>query len=196
MLTICSVNPNVSVDILYDVTLVVINITRYKVSLDFFLSWTVVNRLSSQFIHSFIHSYSFPSFKPYYSCLRFCFPSFVPSIHNPINPSIQPSIHPSIHSLLIHSIHPSIHSWRMQRLVHVIMMAADAVATNASATMTWLWLLVSVLHCSKLVRDSTIPRWPPDAILNYKKAFIENDRESSVLDSRHLQATFLKKSAF
>ena len=42
----------------------------------------------------------------------------------------------------------------------------------------------------------TNPRWPPDAILNYKKGFIENDRESSVLDSRHLQATFLKKSAF
>ena len=39
--------------------------------------------------------------------------------------------------------------------------------------------LVSVLHWSKS-RNST------------KKAFIKNDRESSVLDSKHLQATFLK----
>ena len=45
-------------------------------------------------------------------------------------------------------------------------------------------------------RNSTNPGWPPDAILNYKKAFIENDRKSSVLDPRHLQATFMKKSAF
>ena len=48
-----------------------------------------------------------------------------------------------------------------------------------------------MLHWSKS-GNSTNPRWPPDAILHYKKAFIENDRESSVLDSRHLQATFLK----
>ena len=53
----------------------------------------------------------------------------------------------------------------------------------------------SVLHWSKSI-NSTNPRWPPNVILNYKKAFVENDRESSVLDSRHLQATFLKKSAF
>ena len=55
--------------------------------------------------------------------------------------------------------------------------------------------LVSVLHWSKSM-NSTNPRWPPDAILNYKKAFIENDRESSVLDSLHLQANFLKKISF
>ena len=54
---------------------------------------------------------------------------------------------------------------------------------------------MSVLDWSKS-RNSTNPRWPPDAILNYKKAFIENDRESSDLDSRHLQATFLKKISF
>ena len=52
-----------------------------------------------------------------------------------------------------------------------------------------------MLHWSKS-KNSTNPRWPPDAILNYKKAFIENDRESSVLDSRHLQATFLKNISF
>ena len=34
------------------------------------------------------------------------------------------------------------------------------------------------------------------AILNYRKAYTENDRESSDLEFRHLQATFIKKSAF
>ena len=54
---------------------------------------------------------------------------------------------------------------------------------------------VFVLHWSKS-RNSTNPRWPPDAIFDYKNAYIENDGESSVLDSRHLQATFLKKITF
>ena len=52
-----------------------------------------------------------------------------------------------------------------------------------------------MLHWSKS-RNSTNSRWPPDAILNYKKAFTENDRESSVLGYGHLQATFLKKISF
>ena len=52
---------------------------------------------------------------------------------------------------------------------------------------------VSVLHWSKS-RNATNPRWPPDAILDYKKAYTQNDRESSVLDSMHFQATFLKKN--
>ena len=52
--------------------------------------------------------------------------------------------------------------------------------------------LVSVLHWS-ISRNATNPRWPPDAILDYKKAYTQNDRESSVLDSMHFQATFLKK---
>ena len=32
--------------------------------------------------------------------------------------------------------------------------------------------------------------------MDYNKDYPENDRESSVLDSTQLQATFLKKSAF
>ena len=52
---------------------------------------------------------------------------------------------------------------------------------------------VSVLHWSRL-RTSTNPRWPPDAILDYPIAYPENDRESLVLDSKYLQATFLKKN--
>ena len=56
-------------------------------------------------------------------------------------------------------------------------------------------LYYSVSHWPQS-RNSTNPIWLPDAILNYKKAFTENDRESLVLDYMHLQATFLKKSAF
>ena len=55
--------------------------------------------------------------------------------------------------------------------------------------------IIFMLHWSKF-RNSINPRLPPDAILDYKKAYTEYDRESSVLDSRHLEATFLKKSAF
>ena len=42
--------------------------------------------------------------------------------------------------------------------------------------------------------NSTNPRWPTDAILNYKKNYTENDWESWGMDAKHLQATFLKKN--
>ena len=57
-------------------------------------------------------------------------------------------------------------------------------------TETW------VIPLTSLTLGREIFCWSPDAILNYKKAFIENDSDSSVLNSRHLQATFLKKISF
>ena len=78
------------------------------------------------------------------------------------------------------------------KLPHIIILTPE---TDSSPQISGIrgFTLVSGLHWSKS-RNSTNLRWPPDAILNCKKAYPENDRESSGLDSRHLQATFLKKS--